>query len=434
MATFSTAFGSLSNEMEEQVAPPTLPTTQQLQAQFSGQQTQQTQQAAPQQTFASLQQQGMARPAPPPMPGASQGFLDQLRQQIATMQQAPSVYGSPQIAQMRAAQTANLAAEFSAQRQMLGEEMARRGLADSSIAAGRYGDVQGQQARALASMEAELTSRAAEAQQQRENALGNLLLGAAGEARQAETSALDLDLRTRALMQEAALEGRRMDQGDARLLAEREMEANRLSQNESQFQRSLSSDERRFAQEIDLRRQQFLSESGFTDREIRLKEIAFDQQKLEFDIQQKQRVYEFEQQLNLDRQRLSLSAQDMAMRRETFYAGLAQDQNQFMQNLAFRQQELSSAEKRFLDGLSQDEKQFSADMDLKRDIFESNKATQDQQLLIDMIEKIAPYLPEEQKRDLYARLGINTPRTTNFDYGNQIQYDANGNPIPNEGL
>jgi hypothetical protein len=60
---------------------------------------------------------------------------------------------------LRNAALANLQAQFGAQRQSLDEELARRGLSASTFGAGRMGDLAGQQARATASLEAELLAQ-----------------------------------------------------------------------------------------------------------------------------------------------------------------------------------------------------------------------------------------------------------------------------------
>lgn len=72
---------------------------------------------------------------------------------------APAPAGGSTYNAMRSAALANLQAQFGAQRQSLEEDMARRGLAASSIAAGRFGDLAGQQARATATMEADLLAQ-----------------------------------------------------------------------------------------------------------------------------------------------------------------------------------------------------------------------------------------------------------------------------------
>lgn len=72
----------------------------------------------------------------------------------------------------RQAALANLEAQFAGQRQSLEEDLARRGLSASSFGAGRLGDLGGQQARALASLEADLASQ----EEQRRNNANEMLL------------------------------------------------------------------------------------------------------------------------------------------------------------------------------------------------------------------------------------------------------------------
>jgi hypothetical protein len=130
----------------------------------------------PQQTFAQLQQQGMARPAPTAPQaqtfqqyGGSQqaqqarsGMLTQLQQQLAQ----PTRFNTQAFQQIRGAQASQLGAEYRAQQAQLNEELARRGLSSSTIGAGRMGDLAGQQSRALSELDARLLQTAAETQAQ----------------------------------------------------------------------------------------------------------------------------------------------------------------------------------------------------------------------------------------------------------------------------
>ena len=174
--TYNTAFGSLPGYNE---LLGTTNTTGGGQQQVYGQRAQQQRTTpttpSPYQTFAQLQRQGMARPAPPTTPqaqpfaqygGSQQGqqMRQRLQQQLETYGQAPSRYDTQAFQQIRGAQAANLQAEYQSQQQQLNEELARRGLFSSSIAGGRLGDLAGQQARALASLDAQLLQQAAETQ------------------------------------------------------------------------------------------------------------------------------------------------------------------------------------------------------------------------------------------------------------------------------
>jgi hypothetical protein len=130
----------------------------------------------PSQTFAQLQRQGMARPAPQAPQGqafaryggsqqaqqARTGMLGALQQQLAQ----PTRFDTQAFQQIRQAQSAQLGAEYQAQQSQLNEELARRGLSASSIGGGRMGDLAGQQARALAQLDAQLLQQAAQTQAQ----------------------------------------------------------------------------------------------------------------------------------------------------------------------------------------------------------------------------------------------------------------------------
>jgi hypothetical protein len=128
-------------------------------------------------TFAEMQQEGVARPAPAPMSLFTGQQANVVEGEGATPTPPPGPEGydgptyspptpppsqppapSPTSAYdaRRAAALANIRAQFSGQRQALEEDLARRGLAASSFGSGRLGDLEGQQSRALASLEADL--------------------------------------------------------------------------------------------------------------------------------------------------------------------------------------------------------------------------------------------------------------------------------------
>jgi len=89
---------------------------------------------------------------------------DDLIRQIQDILKQPAGYSNEEMAKIRAARTAELEETFGAQRSALEEEMARRGLSASTIGAGRFGDLGGQQARALSSLEANLLQQQMDAQ------------------------------------------------------------------------------------------------------------------------------------------------------------------------------------------------------------------------------------------------------------------------------
>lgn len=178
MATYNTAFGSLPGYKEMLGTTNTTAGGEEKQpAVYGGQtQTQRTTQQ-PAQTFAQMQQRGVARPPAPTGPtatafgqygGSQQGqqLRSQLQQRLTEFGQAPSRYDTQAFQQIRGAQAANLQSEYGAQQKALNEDLARRGLSASSIGGGRMGDLAGQQARALSSLDAQLLQQAADTQAQ----------------------------------------------------------------------------------------------------------------------------------------------------------------------------------------------------------------------------------------------------------------------------
>ena len=178
MATFNTAFGSLPGYKEMMGTTNTTAGGEEKQPTVYGGQTQtQRKTQQPAQTFAQMQQQGVARPAAPATPtatafgqygGSQQGqqLRNQLQQRLTEFGQAPSRYDTESFKQIRGAQAANLQAEYQGQKKALDEELAGRGLYASSIGGGRMGDLAGQQARALSSLDAQLLQQAADTQAQ----------------------------------------------------------------------------------------------------------------------------------------------------------------------------------------------------------------------------------------------------------------------------
>ena len=178
MATFNTAFGSLPGYKEMMGTTNSTAGGEEKQPTVYGGQAQAQRKAEqPAQTFAQMQTQGRARPAAPAAPtatafgqygGSEQGqqLRSQLQQRLTEFGQAPSRYDTESFKQIRGAQAANLQSEYSGQQKALNEDLARRGLSASSIGGGRMGDLAGQQARALSSLDAQLLQQAADTQAQ----------------------------------------------------------------------------------------------------------------------------------------------------------------------------------------------------------------------------------------------------------------------------
>jgi len=107
---------------------------------------------------------GPSADVPPSGPPSPSSAYDDLIRQIQDILKQPAGYSNEEMAKIRAARTAELEETFGAQRSALEEEMARRGLSASTIGAGRFGDLGGQQARALSTLEANLLQQQMDAQ------------------------------------------------------------------------------------------------------------------------------------------------------------------------------------------------------------------------------------------------------------------------------
>ena len=223
-------------------APPQPPMLQQLQAQMQ-QPTQQLAQqpaamamaapaaepmgggvteAPPGSTITTTAQPGQINPytgriQPTPVPPITVGSsaYDELTKQLQDILNKPVGYSDEQLAQLRKTAVGGLEQKFGAARSALDEEMARRGLAASSISSGRFGDLAGQQAQALAEFEGNLLQQQLEAQMQ---GRGQQLTALTALTRQRA----DIDARAAQLMEEARLRGREMDINEARYRAEQE--------------------------------------------------------------------------------------------------------------------------------------------------------------------------------------------------------------------
>lgn len=250
MATFNTAFGSLpgTNEMLG-----TTNTTGGGQQQTYGQDMQRRQQrqaAQPAQTFAQLQRQGVARPAPPSTPTAQPfgqfGGSEQatqtrqrLQQQLQEFGQAPSRFDTQAFQQIRGAQAANLQAEYGAQQKALNEELARRGLSASSVGGGRMGDLAGQQARALADLDAQLLQRAAETQAQDRAQLLQAGQGLAELAGAQDLAQFEANRVAQAATFENQLRAAQFGQQQFESMGQQALQAGQAAQSAQQFQQEL---------------------------------------------------------------------------------------------------------------------------------------------------------------------------------------------------
>lgn len=231
----------------------------------------------------------------------------------------PSAFEDPSYAAYRDAQLANMGAEFGAQRSKLEEELASRGLASSSIAGGRFGDLAGQQARARASLEADLMRDAAGRQESRQQ-FGVSQLGSLAEmSGRQEVSEADVDLRAKQLQQEERLRGRELDLTQARDLASRELGFAEIGSRERISSADIASRERLSAAELGSREKlsaaEIASREGLAGKELTQREREFgitsqlDREKFAADVD-----YRTKQLLNEDKRLTFDEAKDKANR------------------------------------------------------------------------------------------------------------------------
>lgn len=333
---------SLPQQVAQQLAAPVAaPAAPGLQQQVAQQVGAQPVAAQPQQV-AQQPAQPAAQPQQPGAPSAVGSDLQQrLLQQLTQLTEAPSAYGTEQIQQMREAQRADLEAQFGAQRSQLEEELARRGLSASSIAAGQFGDIAGQQARALATMEAGLTEKAAEAMQRGREAAIQGLTQAAG----IELEAKGVDLQSKKVQADIEAETKRLMQADRSLdltqardqaqeriayaqLAEQaasrvsrdKLTIAQMNQQESQFARTLGLDEQRFKQDVADKARDFQLREKTLDATTAHNMAMVDLQQKQID----QSAYQFAKNYNLDLNKFESDEKYRKMVIETMLAQYAQ--------------------------------------------------------------------------------------------------------------
>lgn len=347
-----------------------------------------------QQTFAQMQQAGQARPAPPPpQPGTYAPYqgstqaqairapmLSSLQAQLAN----PTRFDNATFQQIRQAQQGNLNAEFGAQRSRLEEEMARRGLSSSSIGAGRYGDLAGQQARAQATMDSELLQAAAQTQAQDRLAalqaagqfadlagsqdLAQFEANRVGQAQsfQEQLAAANFGQGQSEFDRSQAMEAAKAEQSGGLAGENLGLERDRLMQQNDQFRASLSSDEQRFLKTLEEQQAGRMQQYGLSLRELDQKAMQIAQGDRSLSLQQArdmaevdlrarqlvQQESQFGRSLSLDEARMqvqdSLSRDQMAMERGLREAGLdidrsrlSQQESQFMQGMTLDRERMA---------------------------------------------------------------------------------------------
>ena len=132
------------------------------------------QSSAPAQAQAQAPSQVQAQPQAQAQP--SSGLNSELERRVQEAMSAPGRYDEATVKNLRAQQRAELDASFAGQLRAEKERLAQRGLAASSIGFEKESGLAGQQARAIAQMEGDLTTRVADAMaQDRQAAIANAM-------------------------------------------------------------------------------------------------------------------------------------------------------------------------------------------------------------------------------------------------------------------
>lgn len=269
--------------------------------------------SAPPPTFAQMQAQGQARPAPPPQspsggqmmtmqtmqapanragalssPATEQGVNDSLNSAVQQALQTPSAYGSQQVQDVYRMLTQNLGQDYDYQRKQLNDEMAKRGLSESTIAGQRYSDLATEQARAQANIATQLATQAAQTYgQDRLGAINaGLGVGNLGLGQQSQDLARELGLGNLGVAQQNAETGRigttgQLGLGQQQQDLAKQLGLGNLDLNRQQLQQQGS----QFGQSLDLQKQLGLGNLGLQQQQLTQsgsqfdRSLALDQQK-----------------------------------------------------------------------------------------------------------------------------------------------------------
>ena len=346
------------------------------------------------------------------------GLREALQQQLMALQGAPSRYEDPGFKAARQAAIANMEAQFGAQRSQLEEELASRGLAASSIAAGRFGDIAGQQARARATMEADLLKEqamtSAQDRAQLLEGLGSLAQTAGQQdiatyeanlrARQLSS---DIDFRAKQLQQEERLKGRELDLQQARDMATTEYQRGQLGLGYAE----LGSKERiekgktdlgyaelaqrgtQFEKDLQERQTQRLQNLGISNRELDLKAQ-------EIQANEKLRGRDLDLQQARDQALKDYQAQQLM--REDRSLSLQEARDKASQEIDRERTELQRQ------SIASQEKQAQLDRDLRRQLGLGDQQISGAQLMVSIIDRLgAGALTPDMIAMLRDKYGLN---------------------------
>ena len=343
-------------------------------------------------------------------------IMSKLMQQLGILEGDPSGMSDADFETRRRTAEDNLKAEYGAEKQRMDEEMARRGIYSSSIASGRMGDLAGQQARALATMNADLLKEKAQLTSAGRGQLISGYQGAAGT--QAER-----EMRAQELMQEAKLKGQELSLTQARDMANREYQQGQLSNERLDITSRNAFNQQQLEETRNLR----LQNLGISNKELDLKATEIMNQAKyqgrQLDLQEARDLAEVDyrtKQLMQEDKRLTYEqARDIADR-ELKERSVANDERATTATIGQNKLDYALREKLGMGELSQGDRRLSI---------------QERDSINNFLASIIPNLgslPEEMIQQLYAKMGLTyTPKpkdTPAASHTNGLPYGGGNNP------
>ena len=316
-------------------------------------------QSLPQQqhmTFAQMQANGMARPAPPPPPPSLNTIQGQMQGAASQALATPSRYDTQSFNTIRDSATNDLQHQYDLQREQLDENLARRGLSASTFGANNLHDLGAAQSRDMATLNSQLLQQAANTQaSDRQQAFGM------GQGLLQQQLAQTLGLGNLGISQ-GQLTGNYGGQST--------LGAQQLAQQGSQFQQSQAQQ----AHQFDLQ-QQLAQTLGLGNLGLQQGELTgqYNGQSTLGAQQLANQQHQFDVSQALQSQ-LGLGGLDLQKQQ------LAQQGSQFGQNLDLQKAQLAQQGSQFGQGLTEQQRQFNLQNALQSQLGLGNLDLQNRQL------------------------------------------------------
>jgi hypothetical protein len=299
----------------------------------------------------------------------AQQMRDALQQQLQAFAQTPTRFDTEAFQQMRAAQQGMLEREFGAQRSQLEEELARRGLSASTIGAGRFGDLAGQQALAQAQIDAQLLQEAARTQAEDRS---NLLLQMSQLAEMSGAQDIAQYQARLAGQQQQFAQGLQAAETTGALGGVQTLEAQRLAEEQRQFdvqqqlRQTLGLGELGISQQnVNLRAREIVQQAEQAGRSLNIDEARVQAQQEQFVAQLEEQRAGRLQNFGITQQQLNQEAQRIQQAEK----GLSLEEARDQAEVGFRAQQLMQQDRT----LSLDEAQFVVGAELERDKYNAQR-------------------------------------------------------------